>query len=606
MFVQTLFICILVVHLKPSEAEVNGKASMSYSSKHYGYNCPTWFVYNNATNQCECGDDLGGIVICDSETSRIFITSCYCMTEEEEYGPIVGECFTNCYIPKSISTFKMYLHLPPNVSELNDEMCGHRWNRDGRLCGKCTDSYHPLVYSYDMKCTKCENGRYNWLKYIVAAFVPLTVFFIFIVTTGVSASSPELDAFVVYAQTIATPANVRMVLEASQAHPQIGVPTKIVATLYGIWNLDFFRTLLPPICLKISTLQALALDYFIAFYPLLLIFLTYVLIDLYDRRFRLIVWMWKPFGILCKSVGDEVNVKSSIINAFVTFIILSYVKLLSVSFDLLNYTKTYGADGSYFGSFLYYDASTSYFGQEHLPYGILAIAVSVVFILLPLLLSLLHPLHCMRRCTGKWPALRICLDSYQGYYKDGTEGTRDYRWFSALYLLARISLFVVYAAFKNSYFYSFAAIILLYLVALLILCQPFKPQFGQYNTIHALLFLNLSAWFATTTCTHMSALKAMYLHTFSFILSGVVAVLPLIYITCLGTKWICKQRLFRIFTEKLCRRYCYFWHRKMKASLEKQESADSIDSIPYRVDHPENEQVINIIASTTSGYGTFN
>ena len=284
-----LIVAILVVNVQTFE--VSGKAPLSYSGKHYtSYDvkaCPTWFVFNNATNRCECGDNLGGIVVCDFETSRVYITSCYCMTEEGDHGPIVGGCSTNCYIRKSNSTFQMYYHLPRNVSELSREMCGHYWNRDGRMCGKCRDSYHPPVYSYDMRCTQCENSRYNWLKFTVAAFVPLTVFFVFVISTGISASSPELDAFVVYSQTIAAPANVRMVLEASQEFPQIGVPTKIVGTIYGIWNLDFFRTLFPPICLKVSSLRALALDYAIAFYPLLLIVLTYVLIDLYDRRF---VW----------------------------------------------------------------------------------------------------------------------------------------------------------------------------------------------------------------------------------------------------------------------------------------------------------------------------
>ena len=131
----------------------------SSSSGHHGYNasphpsaCPTWFVFNNATNQRECGDDLGGVVTCDAENKRIYITSCYCMTVDEHFGPIVSGCSTNCYIPKTNNTFKLYYHLPRNVSELNSAMCENRWNRDGRPCGGCKDSYHPLVYSYDMKC----------------------------------------------------------------------------------------------------------------------------------------------------------------------------------------------------------------------------------------------------------------------------------------------------------------------------------------------------------------------------------------------------------------------------------------------------------------------
>jgi len=35
--------------------------------------------------------------------------------------------------------------------------------------------------------------------------------------------------------------------------------------MYGIWNLDFFRTLVPHICLQVNTLKALVLDYAIGF-----------------------------------------------------------------------------------------------------------------------------------------------------------------------------------------------------------------------------------------------------------------------------------------------------------------------------------------------------
>ena len=42
--------------------------------------------------------------------------------------------------------------------------------------------------------------------------------------------------------------------------------------------------------------------------------------------------------------------------------------------------------------------------------------------------------------------LWIHLDSFQGCYKDGTElGTRDYRWFSAVYLALRCFAIVVYS-----------------------------------------------------------------------------------------------------------------------------------------------------------------
>ena len=127
----------------------------------------------------------------------------------------------------------------------------------------------------------------------------------------------------------------------------------------------------------------------------------------------MLVWLWKPFHELIKV---RANVKPGFINAFVTFLILSYVKLLSVSFDLLVYVNVYNSSGESVGTYLFYDVSIKYFGREHLPYAIIAILIVVAFIVLSLIFSLLHPLRCFNRCIGRWPSLRICLDSFQGFF----------------------------------------------------------------------------------------------------------------------------------------------------------------------------------------------
>ena len=567
--------------------------------------CPLWFLFNNSTKECECGNDLGGVIYCDSEYKRVYILNCNCMTQDDSLGVVVGSCLTNCFIPKSNTTFEMYLRLPKDPHKLNDAMCGERWNRTGRLCGKCKRAlgYYPLVYSYDMNCVQCKNHKYNCLTFITEAFLPLTVFFVFIISTGVSASSPTLDAFIVFSQTVASAANVRLFLEATQVYPTSSTPIRIITALYSIWNLDFFRTLLPPNCLKISTLQGLALDYVIAFYPLVLIIITYILVFLYDKRFFLLVWMWKPFQKLCKPFSSRINIQSSIINAFVTFLLLSYVKLLSVSFDLLNFTTAYYPDGRHIGWFLFYDSSISYFGSEHFPYGVTAVVVLLLFNILPLLFGLLHILRCFNSCIGRWPALRICLDSYQGYYKDGTDGNRDYRWFSSFYLFVRIVLFLVYSFIKNVYFYAFASILLLFVVAIIIVCQPFKPQFGKYNTIHALLFLNLAIWFGSVVCITISSLKAHNLTTFSMYSSTFIVVLPLVYITFVVLKWIYLQKaVWNLFVKYLS--YCYRFTSVTQLSQDK--DSDSIDSLPYRIEHSNEEQLLiqpNLFQSAKQDYG---
>ena len=93
---------------------------------------------------------------------------------------------------------------------------------------------------------------------------------------------------------------------------------------------------------------------------------------------------------------------------------LYFYQFLTVSFDLLVFTWVYASDGKPVLNALFYDASVEYFGHEHLPYGIIAIVITTFFNIIPLLFTLLHPLKCFSGWIGRLPALRICLDSFQG------------------------------------------------------------------------------------------------------------------------------------------------------------------------------------------------
>ena len=186
--------------------------------------------------------------------------------------------------------------------------------------------------------------------YIVVAYFPLTVFLLLVLCCRISATSAKLNAFVTVAQTIAIPANLRVILQSNE-HPYLPL-IQILATIYGIWNIDFFRTVIPPICSNLSILQPLSLDYAIAFYPLQLLFFVYLLIELHARDFWPIVQLWRPFQRCC---GNRWDIRSSIINVFATFLLLTYIKLLSVSFDLLAPIHIFDAHGNKRGLFLYYD-----------------------------------------------------------------------------------------------------------------------------------------------------------------------------------------------------------------------------------------------------------
>ena len=225
-----------------------------------------------------------------------------------------------------------------------------------------------------------------------------------------------------------------------------------ITTFYAIWNLDFFQFCIPSFCISsdMSTLHTLSLDYVVAIYPLLLTVIIYFCIEMYDSRVRVVVCVWRPFQMCFALFRRRWDSKGSVINAFAAFLLLSYSKLLTVSYSLLAVSVQYNNRGERVGPVvLYFDASIEYFSRQHLPFAVLAVCVLLVFALFPMLTLLLYPMRSFQRCLGyctriRWQFLHTFADVFQGCYKNGTSGTRDYRYFAGLYLLFRMVLLVAF------------------------------------------------------------------------------------------------------------------------------------------------------------------
>ena len=563
--------------------EVSAAASQEVQSS--SSSCPPWFFPDSSSNDtCRCGKSIHGAVKCNETLQESAILDCYCMTYNESTGVVAGPCFYNCEnIPKGQEDM-LYHPLPHHVEDLNSAMCG-QFHRGGQLCGSCEEGYSPLVYSYDLQCFNCTDSHYNWLKYVTAAFVPLTVFYVIILWCRVSATSPQLYAFVNFSQNITFPANMRMVLTATANYPRIEILARIIAALYGFWNLDFFRTLIPHICLEMNTLQALALDYAIACYPLLLIVVSYVLIELHARNFRLLVYLWKPFRRFFIYFRKQWNIKTSIVEVFATFLFLSNVKFLSVSFDLLAPTEVRNINGSLLGIFLWYDASIAYFGKEHLPYGILALLLSLIFVIFPIVLLIVYPMQYFQRCLGhcglRCHALNTFMDAFQGCYKDGTNGTRDCRYFAALYLIIRIIFFFVLALTLDVLFYAVCLFMLIVFAMLIAIIQPYKAEFAIYNIVDTVFVLILALWYCTVMCVELASLKDYRYTTTSKVAMAVVAVLPLFYITAITLHWVCSRTMIG---RNLIRKIRGWVQHQ---PLQQLQDVNDEDFLPHRLSNPE-------------------
>ena len=162
--------------------------------------CPTWY-YQKRDGSCSCGDWLNGAIICSPESESVALAACYCMTYSEDSNDTVAGACLYSYFRCNSNNFDYVI--PHNVSELNEMMCGFL-NRDGQLCGGCKEGFAPPVYSYDLQCVEASQCTHHstWWKYIVAAFLPLTIFYITVIVFRISATSPAMNGFVLVSQVM--------------------------------------------------------------------------------------------------------------------------------------------------------------------------------------------------------------------------------------------------------------------------------------------------------------------------------------------------------------------------------------------------------------------
>ena len=373
------------------------------------------------------------------------------------------------------------------------------------------------------------------------------------VTLRISATSPSMNAFVLACQVLTAPLQVRIFLSSIDVNSHIGIIAfRVFVSLYGFWNLDFFRTLYPLFCLssKMSTLQVLALDYIIAAYPLFLILITYSLVELHGSNCKIVVWLWKPFR-RCFIRFQRAYIQTSLIDTFASFLLLSYVKFLSVSFDFLMPVHLYDVHGELMEPYLYFDGSVEYFGKQHLPYAILAITVLIVFNVFPLLLLCLYPCRCFQKLLNHYrlrcQALHIFMDAFHSGYKNGTEGTRDCRYISVAYLLMRIFFFIVAAVVNSSIVFGcFILGVMFTMFAFLItVVRPYRTV--SHVIVDVMLNLSIALFY-------FSSITVILVQTdYPFLANGeieyviiIFGSVPLFYVTTLILRYIfVKQKLLQ-------------------------------------------------------------
>ena len=465
-----------------------------------GDQCHPWSFYNDTLQTCQCYESKDLPAYYGESTYRDFMVKCterkvlmnvvFCMTNEEE-GTFIGDCRLYSFNQNPALVDGMYTELPENKSELNDYMCGPM-NRKGRICSECIDGFAPSFTGFGYECANCTGVWYGIPLYLFLEFVPITLFYLAVLVLQISVTSSPLTYCVMYSQLVVVYLSLspaRFVLN-STTHATLRM---VLMTFHGIFNLDFFRYILPPLCISpnLKFIHIIFLEYISALYPLCLVALTWFSIWMYSRNFiRPPVWLLNKLS----RIKSNQNSKRTMVDIFATFFFLSYTKLYLISIMCFTYSRIFKENSTESQLVLYVDPSIVYLSKEHIPYAVVGVFVSLVFGWLPALLLAVYPVRILRSLflidclSGRSKAaLDIFVTKFYRCYRDGLDGGRDMRSFASLHLFIRLFIPIFLVFTYPTLFYGGCCI-------LIFLVKPCKKAYMNNTDALILTFLALSSF----------------------------------------------------------------------------------------------------------------
>ena len=313
----------------------NGNASLPGTlptKRQYQYSYHVqWSCLNSTAEDYNCCG-IDHHIVCHNSGPQIIFGHCATYNE----GKLIIAMCRHYFLPNSYHnvTVPRFIPLPLTITELNDSMCGPM-NRKGVVCSKCMDGYGPSVTSYGYKCVRCPDAWYRVALFLLIELLPITLLYLFILIFQISVTTPPIPCFIMYAQFVVIALRY---VSMSTDYEDVTLNIKILQTVYEIFNLDFFNQILPHFYLssKLQIVHVYSLGYISVFYPQILIFLTWVGVELYNRNIGIFAWMLRPFHRCFARMHHGWNTRGDIIDAFITFFLLSYTKCVYLSIFLLD------------------------------------------------------------------------------------------------------------------------------------------------------------------------------------------------------------------------------------------------------------------------------
>ena len=485
------FSTILVVHAYSSPVLASSSS------------CPTWFYYSNTTQECKCVNLVFVDQInCNQKEMKAEIADGFCATYAGKEGHYyAGKC---PYRHMGNNTNRLFSTLPCDPGLLNDMMCG-TYNRKGLLCGKCIDGYGPAVYSLDMKCTNCSrlSTGYAVSLYLLLEFIPITLFFMCVIIFRFNITAGPLLGYVLFCQVYV----FKVQQDLFQSH--VSAPLRVLVhsslALSGTWTLQFFRFLVPPFCMseKLTDIHIQMLSLVTSIYPIVLVVTTCVLMELHARNYRFIYILWKPFSTIFNKFKITSVTSDGVIHAFATLSLLMACSLTSNASIVTQNNPLFQTIGDTFyrKHVLYFDPTITWLSHKCILY-MLALAVPFIFlVLIPSLLLCVYPTRIYNSLSRfvsvrKRLAITAFAETLHNCFKDGLNGTRDYRALAGLIIPAAIvsdliSIFIGSYVLKGYSFRLTGGLLMMFFSLILSYMRPCKFTIANLSLSYHVMMVGI-------------------------------------------------------------------------------------------------------------------
>ena len=407
--------------------------------------------------------------------SRTVTVIVECMSYNGDCNPIKPTCDIND---------------PPYMLHcINDQISGCCYdNTTGEYHFGCESKWGiPLNIPY--LCTECD--EYGLLVFIVIEILPITIMVLLIIIFNIQLTNGSVNGVVFYSQIILISYSDYYYDDDYDFDYKYYYFISLTKLPHNIFSLDFTPFINHVMCISPNTppLGVISFWYVIGFYPLLLLLLLYVWITLYDKGYKCVVFITRPFHRCMARFWSMTGIGPSFTHSIASIYILCFTQLAATSFKILSFDPKNEALG-FNNTKFYYDMKQDYFKGVHRAAGFFAILVLLFLIVLPTLYILLYPFilfHELLHCLHLRKQLLISLgDVFTGPYKNETENTYGYRFMAGLYLLARIIILSQFI--YGNYIFSIPISITIsqaccsFLLAIIVIIfRPFQRNIHNFN-----------------------------------------------------------------------------------------------------------------------------